>query len=614
VRLRPGESGSIFSVSGAVVTLHGMTITDAFISGLAGGAAVINADGGTLDIDGCAISDNLATGISNSYGTVNVTNSTISRNRADFAGGIFNRAGVFNIINSTIISNVGRNGGGIENAADNGVPGTVNLTNCTLTDNFAIDFGNAIFNRSGAPNVVNVKSSLIALNGKYDVEGNVVSYGYNLVGSASAGQGFTHPTDQVGAQSAPLDPKLDPAGLKDNGGPVKTIALLAGSPAVDKGTSDSLAGPLSTDQRGAGFPRTVDDPSAANAADGTDVGAYEARPSPVLQFSAATYTVGEGAAAAVITVKRTGSLAGTVTVNYFASDGTAHAGQDYTAPCGSLTFAANQSSKTFSVPITNDVFDEPNETLNLGLVNPTGAAALGAPVAAVLTITDDDAPPRLSVNNATVAEADSGTLTATFTVALSPAASQTVTVNYATGDGTAKAPGDYTARTGTLTFLAGQTTKTFSVLVRGDLSDEANETFVVNLSDPAGATLSDAQGLCTITDDDPAPGLTINNVSVAEPDSGTVNVTLTVKLSAASGRNISVHYATANGTASSATDYVSKTGTVSFTAGQTTRTIVVQARGNTLDEANETFFVNLSAAVNATIADSQGQVTIVNDD
>jgi hypothetical protein len=231
-----------------------------------------------------------------------------------------------------------------------------------------------------------------------------------------------------------------------------------------------------------------------------------------------------------------------------------------------------------------------------------------------LTITDDDAPPKLSVNNATAAEGNSGATGAAFTVTLSAASSQTVTVNYATADGTAKAPADYMARSGTLTFLAGQTTRTLSVPVRGDVLDEANETFLVNLSSPSGATLADAQGLCTITDDDPAPGLTINNVSVTEPDSGTVNVTLTVTLSAASGRNISVNYATANGTASSSSDYVSKTGTLSFAAGQTTRTIVIQVRGDVLAEANETFFVNLSAAVNATIADAQGLATILNDD
>jgi hypothetical protein len=97
-------------------------------------------------------------------------------------------------------------------------------------------------------------------------------------------------------------------------------------------------------------------------------------------------------------------------------------------------------------------------------------------------------------------------------------------------------------------------------------------------------------------------------------DAGTTNVTLTVKLSAASGKAVSVNYATANGTASSSGDYVAKSGTLSFAAGQTAATIVVQVRGDLLKEANETFFVNLGGAVNATIADNQGQVTIVNDD
>src|SRR5205085_1317191 len=76
---------------------------------------------------------------------------------------------------------------------------------------------------------------------------------------------------------SPLDPKLDPNGLQDNGGPTQTIALMCGSPAIDKGRSDGLTGPLTTDQRGAGFPRTVDDLVTPNATggDGTDVGAFE---------------------------------------------------------------------------------------------------------------------------------------------------------------------------------------------------------------------------------------------------------------------------------------------------------------------------------------------------
>src|SRR5207247_9167319 len=101
------------------------------------------------------------------------------------------------------------------------------------------------------------------------VEGNFTSAGFNLIGEADGSSGFTNGqnNDQVGFSVSPLDAKLDPAGLKDNGGPTQTIALLPNSRAIDKGTRHSLIGDLTTDQRGTGFARTFDDPSVANADD-----------------------------------------------------------------------------------------------------------------------------------------------------------------------------------------------------------------------------------------------------------------------------------------------------------------------------------------------------------
>ena len=110
-----------------------------------------------------------------------------------------------------------------------------------------------------------------------DVTGNVNTSGFNLIGKSDGSFGFTAATDRTGTVAAPLDPKLDPSGLQNNGGPTTTIALLPGSPAIDKGTSAAFTGNLTTDQRGAGFPRVFDDPAIGNASggDGTDIGAFE---------------------------------------------------------------------------------------------------------------------------------------------------------------------------------------------------------------------------------------------------------------------------------------------------------------------------------------------------
>jgi hypothetical protein len=192
-----------------------------------------------------------------------------------------------------------------------------------------------------------------------------------------------------------------------------------------------------------------------------------------------------------------------------------------------------------------------------------------------------------------------------------------VTIKYFSANGTAIAPADYTAvALTTLIFSPGETTKTFTVEVAGDALDEADETFLVNLYAPTRATIADSQGVGTIKDNDLPPGITITDATVTEPDSGTVLATFTIKLSAASGQTVTVSYATANGTGISPADYTAiGLTTLTFSPGQPlTKTVTVAVKGETLLEANETFFVNLSGVVNATLVDAQGLGTILNDD
>ena len=238
-----------------------------------------------------------------------------------------------------------------------------------------------------------------------------------------------------------------------------------------------------------------------------------------------------------------------------------------------------------------DLVDEANETFVVNLTSPSNAGISDGQ--GLGTITDNDPEPSLSINDVTVTEGDGGTTSAVFTVSLSAASGQAVTVQYATADQTALSPGDYTATSGTLTFTPGQTTRQVTVAVQGDLLDEANETFVVNLTSPSNAGISDGQGLGTITDNDPEPTLSINDVTVTEGDGGTTSAVFTVSLSAASGQTVTVQYATADQTALSPGDYTATSGTLAFTPGQTTQQITVAVQGDTLDEPNETFLVNL---------------------
>ncbi|NER99425.1 MAG: calcium-binding protein, partial [Symploca sp. SIO1B1] len=117
----------------------------------------------------------------------------------------------------------------------------------------------------------------------------------------------------------------------------------------------------------------------------------------------------------------------------------------------------------------------------------------------------------------------SGTRNATFTVSLSAASSESITVEYATGDDTAIAGLDYTAQSGKLTFNPGETSQTITIPVIGETIFEGNETFIVNLNNPNNATVANPQGIGTIDNDDSLPELSINSVTVSEGDSGTQN-------------------------------------------------------------------------------------------
>jgi hypothetical protein len=224
------------------------------------------------------------------------------------------------------------------------------------------------------------------------------------------------------------------------------------------------------------------------------------------------------------------------------------------------------------------------------------------------------AQPAVSVGDVAVNEANAGTVAARFIVTLSQAAATPVTVLWSTADGTATvANADYRAASGTITFAPGQTTQTVSVLVRGDTRTEANETFFVRLSQPTGATLADAEGVGTIRNDD-RPALTVANVRVTEGNSGTTNAVFTLTLSVPTMRAVTVNFATANGTAAARSDYVARSGKVTFAAGQMTQTVSVAVIGDTRIEADETFRLTLSSAVNATLATTRAVATIANDD
>ena len=237
-----------------------------------GGGLFINSGTGT--INKCAVTGNSATGM------------RVQGNDGNgLGGGVYVNSGTTNIVNCTLGSNSATGTGSISRGgAIFNQGGTVNITNSTLSKNSGQNGGGGAFNNAGG--TANIKSSIIALNlvgPGPDVNGTFIAQGFNLIGKndgAAASFPAGNPNgnnDIVGTSASPIDPKLDPNGLQNNGGPTQTIALLFDSPAIDKGTHFGSTGTLSTDQRGVGYSRTIDDPSIPNAAggDGADVGAFE---------------------------------------------------------------------------------------------------------------------------------------------------------------------------------------------------------------------------------------------------------------------------------------------------------------------------------------------------
>jgi hypothetical protein len=264
------------------------------------------------------------------------------------------------------------------------------------------------------------------------------------------------------------------------------------------------------------------------------------------------------------------------------------------------------------VSILGDLLDEEDETFLVTLSSPTNAFL--AQAEGVGTIIDNDPLPNLSISDVTIVEGDSGSKTANFLVTLDAPSGKVVQVDYASVDGTATVGFDYAAVSGTLIFAPEQTSKTIGVTVWGDLLDEASEFFTINLTNPQNGTISRSQGVGTIQDNDPLPTLTINNVTVTEGDGTPQSVQFTVRLSAASGKTVTVNYATADQTAVAGRDYAAKSGMLTFAPGETVKTITMTILNDLVAEPTETFSLKLSAPLNAVLSTSQGIGTILDND
>ena len=261
---------------------------------------------------------------------------------------------------------------------------------------------------------------------------------------------------------------------------------------------------------------------------------------PTVTLTSSASSVSEDGSAITLTATLSNATTADVTVT-LSTGGTATEGTDY-ANLSDITVSAGDTTGTTSLTPTNDSTFEGDETITVDIDTVSGGSATENGTQQVsITFQEDDPGPTLTISDVTTS--DESAANAQVTVTLCPEASGlSATVDYETSDGTATAGSDYTSTSGTLTFTAGQTSKTINVPILADTTDENDETITLTLSNAVRSTISDSTSTITITDDDSAPSLSINDVTTANETAG--NATFTVSLSAASGKEITVAYAT----------------------------------------------------------------------
>jgi len=638
------------SNGGGVMNLgtSNLTITNSTISGNTGanGGGIRNTQGATLTITNLTIANNTAIagggGISSDTGTVNVKNTLIAGNTyassPDVSGTFVNQGN--NLIGksngSTSFTN-GVNGNLVGTIAapidpqlgalaNNGGP---TQTHALLAGSLAINAGSntgvTTTDQMGNPRIVNSLVDIGAVESPFDrvsltatdatateLSGETGTYriqrdnpvGGLVVNLTIANSSTASAADYTFSNNVSVSGSTLTVTIPD-GQSFVDVSLTPILDAIAEGT-ETLTLTLATGSYGINATQTT------ASVDITDA--------PVVSVTAQDATATElPGNSGTFRITRAGATSQNLVVNYTIA-GTATNGTDYATLTGTATIAAGQSFVDVLVDPINDAIAEGDETIQLTLT--TGDYNLDSNSSGEVTILAND--PTISIQpiNISQSEGNSGTSSYAFTVELSNASDEVVTVDYATVNGSATtADNDYIAKTGTLTFNPGDPlTQTITVDVIGDTKYEADQTFAVNLSNAGNGAISVATASGTILNDDAQPTISINPVTpgLLEGNTGTRSYDFVVALSNASDEVVTVNYNTLNGSATAGSDYVAIDPTqLTFQPGDPlTQTIQVMVNGDSEFESNETFSVTLSGVTNGSISptDPTATGTILDDD
>jgi Calx-beta domain/Carboxypeptidase regulatory-like domain len=323
---------------------------------------------------------------------------------------------------------------------------------------------------------------------------------------------------------------------------------------------------------------------------------------PYVNVADATVTQGSGIAnSAVFNVSLTAPSANPVTVRYYTSNGSAAAGTDYTSTSGTLTFPPAATTEQVTVPVTAVSIFQTLKNFYVTLYSPTNAALGDTQGQGTIQNTNHMA--YISPDDVTVAEPPSGTSVVNAPIRVTSLSTFPVTVAYSTANGSAVAGTDYTSTSGTVTIPANTAVVTVPITVNAS-GLTSSKYFVLNLSSASAGSTIFPRGNSYITITAGAYNqLSVADTGVVDPATGTTTETFTVSLSPASGSTVTVNYQTADYTATAGQQYNATAGTLTFTPGQTTKTVPVTVNAVPTGFTDLAFQLNLSSPTGGAVID-----------
>ena len=316
-----------------------------------------------------------------------------------------------------------------------------------------------------------------------------------------------------------------------------------------------------------------------------------------------------------VPVRLSSPAAGDVAVTWETRSGTAVEGQDFVAASGTLVIAEGEVNGTIPVTVVGDRIAAGSGERYFIVSMTSVAGAVAAPAYSTVLMTDDDPTTSLTtaVGDVAIVEGDAGTGLALLPVVLSKPATSPLTVEWSTSDGTATAPDDYEASSGSLVIAPGAVAGTIDVPVHADTDDGVHEAFTVALSSVSAGTVTDGVGSVTIVDDDPMRLVDVGDVTVTEPDTGAAMAVVPLTTDRPVEVDVGITVRFESGSAGS--DDFTWTNHVGYiTDGQRTGTVKVPIVGDTTGEAAEAFSVVVITSSTSdrwvVVGDGVGTVTI----